>query len=180
MTSKKKSPAKKATPKKKVAKKVATTKKRATPKKAATKKAAAPKKAVTAKKKVTPKKAAVKKPTPKKSSLVKKKIISKITASQPKTIVQKEIKSVSKDSTTSLKQKDTIRKNIAEHIQVNEPAIVEQLSLPMPETKEIEPKKGFYKKVKGLATDRNHDPHHINLNKVKKGGPKPSGKKPLW
>lgn len=168
---KKASPKKKAAPRKKVA-----TKKKAVPKKkSAPKKKVAVKKKTAPKKKVTPKKAPVAKTkTPVKKPVAKKPETPKVVPSTSDPVIQKENEVVSEI------QKDTIRKNIAERIEIPEGA--EQTAIPFPstETKPDEGVKGILNKSKRLAPARNHDPHHFKLNKVKKGGPKPSGKKPLW
>ena len=135
------------------------------------KKKGSPKKAAVAKKKSVPKKAvaAAKKPE------IKKAIPTQATSDSA---VKNE------NDVVSEVQKETIRKNIAERIETPEvvPEVVEQTAIPFPttETKPDEGVKGILNKSKRLVPARNHDPHHIKLNNVKKGGPKPSGKKPLW
>ncbi len=173
-----------------VAKKKTAPKKKAAPKKAISagrKATAVKKKTAPAKKKATPsKKAAVKKSTTiKKAAPAAKKTTVKISSLLKKeTVPQKPAQEKTEmpvvETVVSAKQKDTIRKNIAELEEEKTPEAVEQLSLPLPAIEEKKKPKGFFKKVKGMAAVRNHDPHHISLNKVKKGGPKPSGKKPLW
>lgn len=172
-----------AIPKKKPAKKAATKKKApaAGPQDSVSKK-------VTAKKKApAKKKTAAKKVTKGISAKIKnkalpesKKVIAKKSTVSKKKIEDKNVIAPIIESPDSIKQKDTIRKNIA--IDEHEAEIVraEQLSSPVPVTEEKQGKNMFFKKTKGLRAIRNYDPHHIQLNKVKKGGPKPSGKKPLW
>lgn len=149
-------------------------------KRAATKKKepAARRKIIAKKKAPVKKKTAAKKVVSKISDKIKKKvspvsrkaILKKNTVTKKKTEVENVI--VPKTETpVSLKQKDTIRKNIVEHEEEIE-------IVPVSETKKT--KEVIFKKIKGLRAFRNFDPHHIQLNKVKKGGPKPSGKKPLW
>lgn len=82
------------------------------------------------------------------------------------------------ESTVSAKIKQTIRVNIAER--ETTPEVSGQLSLLLPLPKEKLETKDIFNRVKRFKASRNYDPHHIQLNKVKKGGPKPSGKKPLW
>lgn len=204
MTSKKKSTAKKSASrggkspvKKKAAskKKVSTRKKTAPKKKAAAKNNARP----AAKKVATKKKAApTKKAAAKKSTVAKKKSTPTRSQSAPKKGIpsenKQEVKKIipstsdpvtqKENEEVSEVQKETIRKNIADRIEL--PGVIEESTISTNETKEVpEPEteqgvKGIFNKSNRLAPARNHDPHHIQLNKVKKGGPKPTGKKPLW
>jgi len=189
-TKKKASPVRKAVPKKKVVAKKATPKK-----KVVAKKKVVSKKNVASKRKSIAKKVAVpkKKGSSKKAEVAKKKSLpKKAVAAAKKSEIKKSIptqaisdSAIKKENdVVSEVQKETIRKNIAERIETPEvvPKLVEQTAIPFPttETKPDEGVKGILNKSKRLAPARNHDPHHIKLNNVKKGGPKPSGKKPLW
>ena len=159
-----------------------------TQKKKATKKAAVKKKAPLKKKRAAKKTATKKalpksrKPTAKKSTVIKKKTSpKKSVVAKKKPTAKKNITPVN-ETMVSIKQKETIRKNIAVN-ELNQKKVIvqtEQLSLPLPEPEKKQRKKEFFKRLKGLKSVRNYDPHHFLLNKVRKGGPKPSGKKPLW
>lgn len=152
-------------------------------KRVATKKKTVPvKKKPAAKKVVTRISAAIKnKPLPKKRKAVaEKSIVTKKKAVSKKKIKAKIALVPVIETPVSLKQKDTIRKNISVDEHETEPVPAEQLSLPVPVTEEKKRKKYLFNKIKGLRVVRNYDPNHIQLNKVRKGGPKPSGKKPLW
>jgi hypothetical protein len=178
MTSKKKKPAKKAATKKKAAvKKPVSKKKKAAKKTVVKKKKAAPKKAAVKKKAPVRKKSVtVKKKTPVKKKAIAKKTVSKTTRKKAVTKPPKPlpVKPIAVDlQETQLRSAADMPETVeANHlVEENLAAQPEVESVPVPVTD---------KKTIWQATQRNYDQHNIRLNKIKKGGPKPSGKKPLW
>jgi hypothetical protein len=136
---------------------------------------------VPAKKAVVKKKIAAKKSTPsgkkatiKKSTGVKKKKkpLTRV-SSQKKTTPKKAIPK----KTVKPKIKRTRNKPVVEAVESNLPPVEEKSSTinnVMNQVPRTEMKKLRQKEV------QNYNKHQIRLSSVKKGGPKPSGKKPLW
>ncbi len=160
MTSRKKgtSPTKKAAKKKAAPSKKSATKKPVAKKKTAAKKSIAPKKKTVAKKTTTPgKKSAKKAAAPGKKKSIKRKVN---TAQSPKL------------NTSPKRNKADM--DIAES---NLPP-VEEKSTELSPVVNIFPEEE-QKNLRRRAA-KNYDKHHIPISSVKKGGPKPAGKKPLW
>lgn len=150
--------AKKAAPKKAVAKKA--TSKKVVPKKATPKKVAAPTPAV---KKAAPKKAMPQKPAPQKA-VVKK--------AAPKKVPVKKT-----ESKTTISNEENFAENLpddhttATEFPVEEINIVNAVKDPI-----TMPDQNVYNK----ATSKMDPKHNMPVSSNKKGGIKPSGKKPLW
>jgi len=166
----------KAVSKKKVTKKAVARKKTAVKKTAVKKKAATKKKAITKKKSIAKKKAAPKKATvtKKKAKVIQLKPKSKTIkkAAAPKPVRQKTVVPKMADQQVEKVPDQTP----VETIETNLPPVeekspeVEHIAIPLP---------GNDKKSMEQAAARHYDNHHIKLSN-RKGGIKPSGKKPLW
>ncbi len=166
--------AKKAAPKKVVAKKTAT--KKSAPKKAASKKSATKKVAT---KKASPKKAAAKKVTVKKAApkktatkkAVPKKVVAKKTAKKTSTKRSAKQESVSPDKLI-----------VSQPLEINKPPVavpVDTLLSNEHHEHTVDPNDipvSDFSKFTAKADPR----QNIKLSNKPKGGPKPSGKKPLW
>ena len=179
MTSKSKKNAKQPA-KKKVTKKAMPTGRQAVTKKkkAANKNATAIKKPVAKKNTPTAKKAVAKKPVIKKKAAVKKRTPVKKSIATKKATPQKIIKKtvviaeVPKEKVASPEIDIQVEAVASHNPLTEEKSIVEQTvitELPVPD-----------KNTRQGKFARNYDKHQIQLSSVKKGGPKPSGKKPLW
>lgn len=128
------------------------------------------------KKKGAAKKTAVKKVVAKKKAVIKKKAPAKKKASVKK----------SKPASTAVKtspEKKRAIKRTAKKIEQEQTVA----SLPPVEEKSTEIKHAVTENLSGMdqkalqrAAVRNYDNHHLRLSNTKKGGPKPTGKKPLW
>lgn len=132
-------------------------------------------KASVSKKKATGKK----KITAKKSTGVKKnkKPVTKVSSTKkanPKKILQK--KAIAK-KTAKPKVKRSPDKPVIEAVEINLPP-VEEKSSNVNNGMDMEPHTEM-KKIRQKEI-QNYDKHQIRLSSVRKGGPKPSGKKPLW
>ncbi|MDZ4794216.1 MAG: hypothetical protein SGI83_08055 [Bacteroidota bacterium] len=153
---------KKAAPKK-VAKKTATKKgvKKAAPKKVAAKKKAVAKKTIPVKKKAS---ANTRKP----AARAKKTLI------RPKKIVSKASKAASFETKG---KKATKAKAVENIVETNLPPVEEK----SPEVQAFQTMAPVVdiKSMQKVAV-RNYDNHHLRLSNLRKGGIKPSGKKPLW
>ena len=165
----------KPTTKKKAATKKAVTKKKATSKKTTTNKTSAKK--TPAKKSVTKKK-----PFTKKSTVVKNKVTG--SARKPAAGVTKATtpkKTIRKKAVVAATAKEKTQ-------QQSNKAAVETLESTLPPVEEKSPAvntitnglSGMNEKSRQRAAVHQYDNHHIRLSNTKKGGPKPTGKKPLW
>lgn len=156
MATKAKKPVKKTAPKKKQVKKAAPRKKgpaKKTAKKAAPKKAAPKKKAVATKKKTAPKKKSI----PAKKTPVKRKA-----SPAP---VKKTRKPQPVPKITSAEEQNDVAAPVTDTPVVS----MNRNVMPASDRKSMQ-----------RAAVRNYDNHHLSISSHKKGGPKPSGKKPLW
>ncbi len=126
---------------------------------------------VSSKKAVVKKKIAAKKSTENKKPLTKSSSTKKATSQ--KTILKKAISK----KTANPKIKRTRNKTVVEAVESNPPPVEDKSStannvidlVPHTDLKKLRQKE-----------IRNYDKYQIRLSSVKKGGPKPSGKKPLW
>lgn len=128
-------------------------------------------------KKVTPKKAIAKKKTPaKKSTAPKKNTVAKKASPVKKKITSK--KTPAKKA--AVVENKSNQKN--KQVKIKKPAMVETNQPPIEEKSNEIPVQapGMNKEAIQQAAVRNYDKHQIRLSSVKKGGPKPTGKKPLW
>ncbi|MGK2861662.1 MAG: hypothetical protein ACSLE0_06990 [Chitinophagaceae bacterium] len=163
-------------------------KKKAAPKKnIAAKKSKPVKKAVTPSKKSTAKKAIAKKKTPvKKSTGTKKKAVAKKSTSISKKIATKKAIPLKKKATAgkgtvtgkAKRKTGTIRNNADMNVAESNLPPVEEKSMEVSPVMNVIPEPE-QKNLRRRAA-KNFDKHHIPESSVKKGGPRPSGKKPLW
>lgn len=173
MTSKKKKPAKKAVIKNKAAPKKSSVKKKSPAGKTAPRKKAAPDKKTTLKKTAVKKKATAKKTvTKRKNNTPVKKTA---TATKKTTTRKKPVK-----KTSSLAAANPATNSMILTMPVSTPILMEEAEKETVEQSPAKPIPAEENKDKRRLTRRDYDPHRIRLNSVKKGGPKPSGKKPLW
>ncbi len=152
--------------------------KKATIQKKATKKAVTKKKTATKKKALARKKTAVKKSTShKRNTVPAKKVASKKAAPSKRPVSKSSASTTTKKATSRPKAITPI-----EEPQNNLPPVEEKSpELNSPEVNPVVAHvQGMDPKTNRKEAIRHYNNHNIKLSSVKKGGPKPTGKKPLW
>jgi hypothetical protein len=136
-----------------------------------------------------PKKTAVKKRVTTKKATAKKTARKKRTATKKKTTGNKRV-AVKRVIKTPVTKKATPKKSATNTRKKQKTARVVKL-VPDTDLSPVEEQSPVIHAVTGSLPDmtekdrqrdanRNYDNHNIRLSSTKKGGPKPSGKKPLW
>jgi len=127
-----------------------------------------------AKKKAAKKVVAKKKASPKKAISTRKPAARVAKKTPPQKTIRRK---AAKTATTKQKTKKRENKAVAKTIETSLPPVEEKSNEVNPNTNV--PVLGLDKKSMQQAAIRNYDNHHIRLSN-RKGGIKPSGKKPLW
>ncbi len=133
--------------------------------------------------KAAPKKAVAKKTATKKKTASKKVVAKKVAVKKKSVSIRKPVELLIKKATpvkTIVKKPTVAAPKIQEPIPVetNLPPVAENSPEIIPVTNSSAP--GMNTKSMQTEAVRHYDNHHIHLSNKKKGGIKPSGKKPLW